>query len=87
MKTILLMSTIWLLSGCTGTMLDGRVCTFYTDDALARQGLSDHIVTTYVDETDRAKAQLYLKTARLSATALCEMARAREAARGVVASQ
>lgn len=65
-----------LVSGCAGTMFDGRVCTIATNDQIGE--LSRNVVDSYVDKNDRIKADMYLATGKLTATALCEMARARE---------
>lgn len=69
------------LSGCSttkGTMFDGTVCTFATSDSTAK--LAQTIVQSYAPGLDRAKAEQYLNTAHLGATALCEMARSRQGA-------
>lgn len=67
-----------ILTGCAGTMLDGKVCTIATQPEV--QTHVGAIVSSYTDEKDKAKAEQYLRTAGLTATALCEMVRAREAA-------
>jgi len=77
MRSIVLLS--FLLSGCAGTMLDGRVCTVATQPEV-QQHIGE-VVASYTDEKDKAKAEQYLRTAGLTATALCEMVRAREAAK------
>lgn len=61
----------------TGTMLDGTVCTIAAESSNAE--MTDQIIHTYVNQKDQEKAQAYLLTAKLGATALCEMLRARQA--------
>lgn len=69
-----------LLAGCSsfkGTMLDGTVCTIATQSQ--NQVLMQQILSTYVNQADREKAQAYLLTAQLGSTALCEMLRSLQA--------
>lgn len=80
-KTLKAMSLVFfalVLTGCAGTMLDGRVCTVATQPEVQQH--IGQVVASYTDEKDKAKAEQYLRTAGLTATALCEMVRAREAA-------
>lgn len=80
-KTLKAMSMLLLglvVTGCAGTMLDGRVCTIATQPEIQQH--IGAVVSSYTDEKDKAKAEQYLRTAGLTATALCEMVRAREAA-------
>jgi len=67
-----------LLSGCAGTMLDGKLCTIAT--AGQTQDLMNRVVDTHFSPEKRIQAEKYLTGAKLSATALCEVLRAREAA-------
>lgn len=72
-----------LLAGCAstqGTMLDGRVCSIAGNDTVQQD--VDTIVNSYVNDADKARAELYLRTAKLGATALCEAARARQSTKG-----
>lgn len=72
-----------LLSGCAstqGTMLDGRICSIAGNDTVQQD--VDTIVNSYVNDADKARAELYLRTAKLGATAICEAARARQAQGG-----
>jgi len=78
MKPILLALLFVSVTGCAGTMLDGRVCTIATQPEIQQHIGS--VVSSYTDEKDKAKAEQYLRTAGLTATALCEMVRARESA-------
>lgn len=66
------------LSGCAGTMLDGKLCTIAT--AGQTQDLMNRVVDTHFSPEKRIQAEKYLSGAKLSATALCEVLRAREAA-------
>ena len=79
MKTFSMIVMSCLLTGCAGTMLDGRVCTVATD-VDAQQDVKT-IVNSYVNPEDQQKADVYLKAAKLTATAICEAARARQAAK------
>jgi hypothetical protein len=86
-KTLPVILLSLLLFGCgttkgtwldtTGTMLDGTVCTIAAESSNA--DMTDQIIHTYVNQKDQDKAQAYLLTAKLGATALCEMLRARQA--------
>ncbi len=76
MKTLMLIVAV-ALSGCAGTMFDGRVCTVATNtDAMDDIAT---IVDSYTTPEQRVEVDKYLRTAKLTATALCEMARARQA--------
>lgn len=77
LKAVLIIPLALLLTGCAGTMLDGKVCSLATQPEV--QSHVGSIVASYADEKDKAKAEQYLRTAGLTATALCEMVRAREA--------
>ena len=82
MKMIGVIGVGLLLAGCSGlkgTMMDGSVCTIASSDAIG--AYKDHVIDSYVDKDDQKKAQLYASTAKLTATAWCEVARARDAAR------
>lgn len=78
MKHLLLVSSLFALTGCAGTMLDGRVCTIATAGEV--RDLTNQVVSTHFTPEERLEAEKYLTTARLGATALCEVLRAREAA-------
>lgn len=77
-KTLGVVLMAVVLTGCAGTMLDGRVCTIATQPEIQQH--IGAVVSSYTDEKDKAKAEQYLRTAGLTATALCEMVRARETA-------
>lgn len=77
LKATLVIPLTLILTGCAGTMLDGKVCTIATQTEI--QTHVGAIVASYADEKEKAKAEHYLRTAGLTATALCEMVRAREA--------
>lgn len=77
-KTLSVVFLALLLTGCAGTMLDGRVCTLATADET--QDLMNQVVDTHFNPQARLQAEKYLTVAGLGATALCEVLRAREAA-------
>ena len=73
MKGLITIALCAVLSGCAGTAFDGRICALATDaDA---EAYVKEIMDMYASEEDKAKASLYIKTAKLGAVALCEAAR------------
>jgi len=77
MIRILLLSL--LFSGCAGTMFNGRFCTVATETDAVDDIAT--IVNSYTEPEKRVEVDRYIRTAQLTATALCEMARAREVAK------
>lgn len=77
MKSLIAGISLFLLSGCAGTMFDGRLCSFATD--AEAQAYTAQIVKQLSNEKDKEKVELGLKAAKLGATALCEAVRAKEA--------
>ena len=71
-----------MVSGCAGTMLDGRMCTFI-ENAKAPE-LQEEIINSYVSSDKREAATRYVHTAGLAASTLCELARAREYERAIL---
>lgn len=84
-KTLSVVFLALILTGCAGTMLDGRFCTIAT--AGETRDLMNQVVDTHFSPESRQKAEQYLATAGLGATALCEVLRAREAAELAKASE
>lgn len=72
MKTVLAIC-ILTLTGCAGTMFDGRFCTIATDEDVQKDIAV--IADTLVPEDKKAQAELAMKLAKLGATSACEGAR------------
>lgn len=79
MRYLMLLSLLFL-PGCSltkGTMLDGSICTFQSDDA-AKAAMYD-LIDSLEEGPDKVKAKHYAALAGVSATVLCETRRAIEA--------
>lgn len=81
-KTLGVVLLMLMVSGCAGTMLDGRVCTLIENTKAPE--LREEIINSYVGADKREAATRYVHTAGLAASTLCELARAREYERAIL---
>lgn len=72
-KPVVVLLLVLGLSGCAGSMLNGRVCTLATDQDA--QAFVEEIAKEAVDEKDQEAVRLGLKAAKITAQGLCEAQR------------